>query len=127
LSKLTKAYLLQGKQKFDSIIAVEMTIKKALSVPVPQGCDIWEIFLDMDDVWGLYKAYKKNNNFILHIEYTVKENGKPLLETVHGDFQIVDIAYDVLPRGKPHSVRGVSNNLIMSSKEEFIREKVQFT
>jgi hypothetical protein len=126
LSKLTKAYLAQGKKKFDSVVAVEMSIKKAMSFPVPVGCDEWEIFLDMDDVSSLYKAWQKNSKFRLYIEYTAKENGKPLVETVCGEIMIESI----VPNGisnRPHSVRGFSKVLKMSSKEEFVREKVQFT
>ena len=126
MSKLEKAYLTQGNNKFESIVAVEMTTKRAMSLPKSIGCDEWEIFLDMDDVWGLYKASQKNPIFELYIEYSSKENGKLLVETVCGKMRITDIASSRLPHG-PHSVRGISKDLKMSSKEKFTREKVEFT
>lgn len=125
VNKLTKAYLSQGNNKFESIVAVELAIKKSFSIPKPLGCDVWEIFLDMDDVWGLYKAWKKNPVFELYIEYSAKENEKTILETVCGKIQVTDIAPSKFPHG-PHSVRGVAKSLKMSSKEAFVREKVQF-
>lgn len=126
MSKLTKAYLAQGNKKFESIVAVEMSIKKAMSFPVPVGCDVWEIFLDMDDILSLYKAWQKNPKFRIYIEYTSKENGKPLVETICGKIEIESIVPSRMLNG-PHSVRGFSKVLKMSSKDEFIREKVQFT
>lgn len=125
MSKLEKAYLTQGHKKFESIVAVELTIKKAMSMPKPKGCDVWEIFLDMDDVWGLYKAWQKNTKFKLYVEYSAKEDKKPLLETICGEMEIVSIAPNKRLNG-PHSVKGFSRVMKMSSKEKFVREKVQF-
>jgi hypothetical protein len=129
LSKLEKAYLSQGHKKFESIVAVEMTIKKAMSFPAPRGCDEWEIFLDMDDVWGLYKVWQKDPIFQLYIEYSAKDaNGKPLMETICGEVRVTDIASNSQSStGRPHMVRGTSRALKMSSKDKFIKEKVQFT
>lgn len=126
-SKLKKAYLTQHNNKYESIVAVELTIKKAMSMPKPRGCDVWEIFLDMDDVWGLYKAFQKNRMFNVYVEYTATDaNGKPIVETITGEIEVTDIVCAPVPTGRPHSVKGRSTNLKFSTKEKFIREKVQF-
>jgi len=125
MSKLERAYLVQGNEKFESIVAVEFTIKKAMSMPKPAGCNEWDIFLDMDNVFSLIKAWKKNPYFSLYIEYSAKdEKGNPLTETIAGDMRIIDI---VPSSNGPNSVKGVSDALKMSSKQKFVREKVQFT
>jgi hypothetical protein len=127
MNKLTNAYLLQGNKKFTSIIAVDLRTTVSVAGPhKSKGPNVWKIFLDMDNVWGLHKICKKNSMFQLFIEYTLKDdNGKPIIETVQCEMEVTDIVPSRSPNG-PNSVKGISSNLIASSKEAFIWEKVQF-
>jgi hypothetical protein len=123
MSKLKKVYLKQGKEIFDDIESVDMMISTKACSPAKKWC----IELEMNDVWGLYKAWKKNPMFSLHIEYSSSMGGtQSLCETVTGEVMIVSIQIDKVSK-KPYSVIGYSDNLNFSSKEQFVREKVQFT
>ena len=121
MSKLKKVYLTQGKEIFKNIQSIDMD--KSANILSNK----WHIELEMDDVWGLYKAWKKNATFSLHIEYSSSMGGtQSLCETVTGEVMIVSIQIDKVSK-KPYTVMGYSNNLNFSSKEQFVREKVEFT
>lgn len=123
MSKLKKIYLTQGKEIFKNIQSVDMD--KSANIL----SDKWHIELEMDDIWGLYKAWKKNPIFSLHIEYSSFMGGtQSLCEIVTGEVTITSIQTRIkISMNKQYTVIGYSSNLNFSSKEQFVREKVEFT
>jgi hypothetical protein len=123
MSKLKKVYLIQDKEIFKNIQSVDMN--KSANIL----SDKWHIELEMDDIWGLYKAWKNNQTFSLHIEYSsFMGDTQSLCEIVTGEVTITSIQTKIkVSMKKPYTVIGYSNNLNFSSKEQFVREKVQFT
>ena len=121
MSKLKSAYFQQGKVRYH-IPSCNFEMNKRVD-RTPK----WEIFLETSDVWGLYKATKKDRSFVFHIEFTEREKDIDILETIHGNVQIIDIAVNnngVFPIS--YIIRFLAQQLSFSNEITSTREKVQF-
>ena len=123
MSRFKSLYLQQGSKKFN-VGYVELEIQKTL------GRSDWEITLMVDDVWGIYKAWNKNQIFMLYAEWTLKSHGVTLSESISGTFIITDIGSDKKPfesgKGSGYPLHGVSPNLTVSGIPDNERVKVMF-
>lgn len=123
LSKFMRAWLTQGKKKYDGILSVDMTIKKAMSISVlSRDCDIWKIELEIGRGKELSDDWKLNQMFNLFVEYSA-EDKNPVIETISGEILIQKFKFY---EQKPCLIKGTSIDLKFSSKDRFIKEKVQF-
>lgn len=113
----------QGSKKFN-LGYVELDIQKTVGKPN------WEVTIRADDIWGVYKAWTKNQMFQLHAEWTSKSYGVTVLEVISGMFAIMEID----PNKKPsqssgrecYTLSGFSPNLSVSGVPDNERVKVQF-
>lgn len=125
MSKFLRAYLTQGKKKYNDILSVDMTIKKAMSTPIlSRDYDIWQIELEIGRGKELIEDWRVNQTFQLFVEYSAVEKCKSVIETIAGEMLIEKIKLDVQ---KPCFIKGTSKGMKFSSKEDFsTKEKVQF-
>jgi hypothetical protein len=110
--------MVQGNKKYEDISSVDMTINV-------RG-NMWEIEIEMGEIetQRLSKDWQKKQMFWLHVESTAMKDKVPLIETITGEMIVTEMKLDSL---HPCRVKGISSNIHCSSKEGFVREKVQFT
>ena len=123
MSRFKGLYLEQGNKKF-TFGYVELNFQKTL------GKVDWEVTIMVDEIWGVYKVWNKNQSFALKAEWTHKICGKTTLESISGDFIILDIDPNKKPyesgNGKGYTLHGFSPNLVVSGIPNNERVKVQF-
>jgi hypothetical protein len=130
MSKFKRAYLQQGKQRYNlHSVSLDITTRVGNS-PKYVNSPQWEVKLEIDinDVWGIYKAWEKNPIFDLLVEWTSKRD-KPEIEHMDGTIMILEIKEDktrgaTLP--KVYFINAISSKLNLSTTAEFEPVKVQF-
>ena len=123
MSRFKTLYLEQGNIKF-SLGYVELDISKTVGKPN------WEVTIRCEDIWGVWKAWDKNQTFVLYAEWSYKSHGIVYPESISGEFYILEIntnktSTPTSPR-KLYTLSGVSPNLTVSGIPDNERVKVMF-
>ena len=130
MSKLKELWLRQGHKTYTFAGSIDLEFNKKIIVCGPNKPSkpdkAWDVTIEVQDIWAVFKAWEKNRIFRLHVEYTSKSNGKINLEVVDGKLIILDIIKDKKNLGMSggYIMHGFSPDLNVKDDNE--KEVVQF-